>query len=56
LARRHRDDVNEKLVAQLGPLHKLGRPATGSRTHFRQVIWRIWKFRILMRGVGSSSR
>ena len=55
LARRHRDHV-EKLVAQLGPLHKLGRPATGSRTHFRQVIWRDLEVPFPTRGVGSSSR
>ena len=56
LALRHRDNVTEKLVAELGPLQALGRPATGSRIHFHQVIWRIWKFRILMRGVGSQGR
>jgi hypothetical protein len=56
LALRHREAVHDKLRAELGRLDALRRPATGSRIQPRRMRWRIWKFRVLMRGTRYSGR
>lgn len=52
LARRHSENVHEKLRAQIGRLDGLSRPATRSQIPISTLLWRRWKFRILMRGIG----